>query len=220
MISFRRLLLTALTIATITGASVWTTAATPTSAAATAKTAGLQADDQNKAKLDQLDQATDQDQLVEDEQDNEQDDSFFGKPGSTERWCWYIGGGVVIIAGAVALYYYFKPDPAQNRAVNLHIQWHDNGLLTEDEKQALAQEISTFVHNQPNPNYPRSNELENVIEQFLNQRQKQRPSGLGLCAITITKNRLTSWRSCGSTDISNEIYGTERFLCLRSDGSF
>jgi hypothetical protein len=106
----------------LTGAPVWAMADPTTSTAAAAKT-DLQADDQNKANLDQLDQAvsqsqaTNQDQATEQHQtadqsestdDDQQDDSFFGKPDSTKRLCWYIGGGITVAVSIGFLLYYLR----------------------------------------------------------------------------------------------------------------
>jgi hypothetical protein len=77
---------------------------------ATANDAAATPNATKQVNLNQPTQAAEQDQAA---QDDQQDDSFFGKPGSTKRWCWYIGGGVAVAITATAIYLYFRDAQVQ-----------------------------------------------------------------------------------------------------------
>jgi hypothetical protein len=83
--------------------------------ATTANDAMMMPNDPKQINVTQLGQAAEQHQTADQSQstdDDQQDNAFFGKPGSTKRWCWYIGSGVVLVITATAIYLYYRGDQA------------------------------------------------------------------------------------------------------------
>src|SRR4029077_21213872 len=57
------------------------------------------------------------DDEAEDEEKTEEE-SFFGKPGSIKRWCWYIGGTAATAGIIYLIYHYSHSNPQVNERDN------------------------------------------------------------------------------------------------------
>lgn len=141
MTSLKRLLLTTLLIANVTGAPAWAMTAPTT------ETTDGQANDQTQANIQQ------------------QDDPFFGHPGSKKRLYWYIGGGVVLVITATAIYYYYHdnqtpqqpskpvgivPQPTTTNSTDqAHTTPTTTPLPTPDQQTPIAQLNSNSEQTHP-----------------------------------------------------------------------
>jgi hypothetical protein len=83
-------------------------------------------------------------------EDDQQNVSFFGEPGSTKRWCWYIGAGVVAVITATAIYFYYR-DNHSTQPTNNPVVVQPQPITTTSTSQETTQQpaIPTDLPTQP-----------------------------------------------------------------------